>query len=330
MLLIRSCALVLPPNQYGLDFIVPVLLAPQDGHTHPVYSYIGFQSKSSMAFNQFEVVAKTRVEFSLKKCTQTGNCSRDRCNEGTACYTDEEFELVTKEQLTVVMSLGHGESEPTYDRTTFYVDNYYSNRRPAEADSRVSERHQRVQNLKRRTFLRAMMIWPSNIMRDINFECAKVYPSFGSLRKTKPNLILKRTFPSFFRRGNSGNPATIQRMIWASGESRKTLTCLISHDIINHQHLLESGRACQDIKNMINDQNTIFTDIPNFHLDFVVDSCINGSFSSFDQFNPHLRAARGNVRLPYPLRNLGNFTSEALHESIRRCIARNNGDGEPL
>ena len=108
----RFCALVLPAGQYGLDFILPVLLDTPEGQ-RPFYSYIGFQSKSSMDFSQFEAVAKTNMHYNLRKCCGVGGCAEGVCQGGSGCYTDEEFSLITEDQLIILMSLdSHGMKSP--------------------------------------------------------------------------------------------------------------------------------------------------------------------------------------------------------------------------
>ena len=148
---------------------------------------------------------------------------------------------------------------------------------------------------------------------------------------------MKRTFVSNFEnvnleRPDFGTPLTVQRMVWESrnGRPQQALTCIISHDLFNHRHLLDNTGTCQEIKNMVNARDSIFTDIPNLQKDLVVDSCINGPFSAFDQFNPHLRAARGLAPLSHPLESLPNYDVNQMSWSIDRCIDRNNGLGEPL
>ena len=100
--------------------------------------------------------------------------------------------------------------------------------------------------------------------------------------------------------------------------------------MFNHRQLLVNIGTCQDIKNMVNAHDSIFADIPNLQKDLVVDSCVNGSFSFFDQFNPHLRAARGLAPLSNPLENLPNYDVNQISWSIDRYIDRNNGLSEPL
>ena len=349
LLLMRSCALVFPSNQYGLDFIVPVLLSTSENQ-RPVYSYIGFQSKASMKFDQYEAVAKSNIQFSLKKCSETGNCysSSNYCQGGSACYTDFEYDLISKEQLVIIMSLDHSDMKKTVEQMTVHTEDFTGKRSrnsstgsqagptsiasaaiESTMSSTTASSRQYLQHLKMAVIQRAQSIWPASICRNASYRCVRKYPKLGSFSKDRPSLIIKKTFPSEF---GTENPISVHKMVWdsANGRPKQSLTCIISHDVINHQHLLDGIRSCRTIKNMVNDRTTIFTDIPDLHLDFVVDSYVNGPCSPFNQFNPHLRAARGIAPLASPLENMSNYTSGAMRAAIGRCINRNSGDGEPL
>ena len=344
LLLMRFCALVLPAGQYGLDFILPVLLATPEGQ-RPVYSYIGFQSKSSMDFSQFEAVAKTNMHYNLRKCCGVGGCAQGVCQGGSGCYTDEEFSLITEDQLIILMSLDSHGLKKSLEKLTVYhklyshstMRNPVTTTEPGAAPARPATQRRDTEVLKRNAIERARSIWRTNLLANADVRSVRKYPKMKSFNHTKPSLIVKKTFASNFENVNIvrpefGTPITVQRMVWEGRNDRpqQALTCIVSHDLLNHRHLLDSIGSCRDVKNMVNDQNSVFTDVPKLHLDLVVDSCVNGSFSAFDQFNPHLRAARGLSPLSNPLEILPNYNSEKVSESIDRCIHRNSGLGEPL
>ena len=187
LLLMRSCALALSAGQDSLDFIVPVLLATSDGQ-RPVYSYIGFQSRSSMDFPQFEAIAKTNMHYYLRKCCGVGGCSQGVCQGGSGCYTAEEFSLITEEQLVVVMSLDSHGMKKSLEKLSI-CHKLYSHTRTRNSVGTTEPASQRrdTEVLKRNAIERARSIWGTDLLANTDVRSIRMYPRMKSFNHTKPS-----------------------------------------------------------------------------------------------------------------------------------------------
>ena len=78
LLLMRSCALALSAGQMA-SISLFLFCWQQQTVKRPVYSYIGFQSRSSMDFLSLKLIAKTKMHYYLRKCCGVGGCSQGVC-----------------------------------------------------------------------------------------------------------------------------------------------------------------------------------------------------------------------------------------------------------
>ena len=104
--LMRQSGFMMPPNYYGLDFIIPVCLKDKC-NGKPVYTCIGVQVKrAASSQNPRDVVAKGMLSSHFVKCPLNGsNCKEIGCK---ACVDDDYYKLVLENQLMLVASMTGG------------------------------------------------------------------------------------------------------------------------------------------------------------------------------------------------------------------------------
>lgn len=106
------------------------------------------------------------------------------------------------------------------------------------------------------------------------------------------------------------------------GKTHK-LTCIISNDLNNLSHLI-TAKTVSICKKIVAYNNHLFDNVDDLNLAAVIDSALFGEFSKFFQYNPELRALRGEKQVSNDkFVSMEHFTKNALKSSIRATIARN-------
>lgn len=104
LMLIRSAGIVFPPNYYGYDFGVPVLLKGQKEPT-----FIGFQVKRSQADTTFNVY-KTQPLLHYVKCSSKHEPGE---NNGSCCVGKASLDKIYCNHISIILSL---DSESTLSK----------------------------------------------------------------------------------------------------------------------------------------------------------------------------------------------------------------------
>lgn len=138
------------------------------------------------------------------------------------------------------------------------------------------------------------------------------------------------------------NNLSVNHMIWNkddadnsdldSGSSyhfhRRRVTCILSHDISNQDHLF-GPPTIELIKRMVNNnQTSVLNDIPEFHKDLVMGSLVNGTFCPIISCNPQL--SKRPELLEEGTSKLTGISQQNLDKSFSRCITRASKTGEKL
>ncbi len=143
------------------------------------------------------------------------------------------------------------------------------------------------------------------------------YPVYKQLKESqKPDLLIKSVI---------NDTLSIQNLFWDRGDGKShRLTCLICNDLNMFTHLA-SPKTVDVCKQIVVYVNSLFDDVDSLNLPAVIDSALHLEFSKFHQFNPELRALRGED--PFPdgdsFESMSHYTDSKLDESIRRSINRN-------
>lgn len=308
--LLRGCGWVMPPNMMGLDFILPVL---PSGGLPP--TYIGFQSKSSMAtYNT--AISKTNMLLHMNQSSCKQYSSSCDC-----CYTKNQFNSIVSNQLVILMSLEGVKEKLRHENAKFYMI-------PQENDNVKRSKTEGLSKAAEKRNFNEMMIESANERFGINITGPPVinyvedkFPKFEDA--PCPDFIMNA--PSL------SDNISVKRMIWNENLDSNTfpcpkhqITCILSHDISNQVHLF-GKEAIKDIKDMINGQRSFLANVSDFHKDIAIDSMINGTFSPVVQFNPQLRAMSSKK-----IDELSNINADNLNKSIEECLNRSNKSGEKL
>jgi hypothetical protein len=108
-MIMRGSGIILAPNTYGLDHVIPVCLKPAENSistTKPEYSFIGVQVKRGSGSNIRKIVSKGAVSNHFVRCGLKGN---DGCNcESNTCkfrISDDYYKRILENGLMLIHSM---------------------------------------------------------------------------------------------------------------------------------------------------------------------------------------------------------------------------------
>ena len=105
--LTRQCAFSLPPNNFGIDGIIPVCLKKNDSKGRALYTFIAIQVKSDEKVD-FEHVLKMQSRLHFVNCPRADlhQASSHPFVECTFCSKDEEIKEIYQNQIGLIVSFG--------------------------------------------------------------------------------------------------------------------------------------------------------------------------------------------------------------------------------
>ena len=326
--MMRFCGFVMPPNYYGIDFIVPFLMEDSEGHfSRPIYSFIAFQSKATRA-TVHAVAYKMAASEHLVRCPITAHVDESCCvsKQCTAFFTAEEMEFICKNQVTVLLSAKNDQQTESARTTVSLRESRFNNSYQAididtvqnsltpqnfELMEELSE--ERIQtNIETLIITRNGLImrqYQNLIGKEIPYENATyaVYPKFDS-RIDAPDYIITHYL---------NVQTTLQQMMW-NLPTKKSLLCIAGQDLGCFQHLVgATGLAV--LRELANLDSSNLHSVESIHRPIVQDSLLNGIFSPYSELNPLLRGIRGLNSVRDPLENYHNtiFTAVTWSESVK-------------
>jgi hypothetical protein len=108
-MIMRGSGIILAPNTYGLDHVIPVCLKPAEdptSTTKPEYSFIGVQVKRGSGSNIRKIVSKGAISNHFVRCGLKGN---DGCNcESNTCkfrLSDDYYKRILENGLMLIHSM---------------------------------------------------------------------------------------------------------------------------------------------------------------------------------------------------------------------------------
>ena len=313
---LRQCGYHMPPNYFGIDFIVPLLIKRDDQkNIDDIFSFVAIRSRT-VNEDIVECAFKMSALFHLNRCPNKKHAKIVDCEKNECRARMEMYDIMTilEDQVVILLTAKSANSRSKRNRkfgTTVCLK-----------DSNESERiiDEALVDFKEEIF---------EFVPDLNRESMEAisFPSYFEeneiLPELRPNCILTRNLNEYF---------TLQKMIWSwseeqiedfllkkaktegeegSGEKTKkrkmALTCIAINDIQVFEHLLNANGIAL-IREIINfSTSNQFQNVEKLHKAVFQNSMLNGTFSPYYEMNPMLQKARGDNKtfplLPNPLEN---------------------------
>lgn len=304
--LLRQCGFVLPEGYLAFDYIVPYLLHGTGSSGRPIYSFIGFQSKSSQQTIHDCAVNMAANIHLLAKPNDT--------EEPNAIFNDDEMSLIYKNQLVFLLSLNNTITAEPLPGKKWNVS-VKGQIIPAAKSTQINALNRlAIRDAKNRILDRAYELCSTHLPTDRNLISVVVYPSFSKIKDSlQPEFIITNRIDS---------DISVQKMIWNSDDPERirTLTCIACQNVRKLSHLVTEN-SISIIKKIANYTASMFDDVDPFHLGVVQHSSIYGKFSNYHLCNPLLRRMRGLEAIKNPISDyFGNLNATTMASSISRCI----------
>lgn len=100
--ILRQCGFVMPPNYYGIDFIIPFVFYRNGYYQKPIYSFLAVQSKTSKE-NVSECAIKMAANLHLVRCPVHENVTACT-NSCKARFYGEEIREICENQICLLLS----------------------------------------------------------------------------------------------------------------------------------------------------------------------------------------------------------------------------------
>lgn len=100
--ILRQCGFVMPPNYYGIDFVIPFVFYRNGDYQKPLYSFLAVQSKTSKE-NVSECAIKMAANLHLVRCPvheSVAACT----NSCSARFYGEEIREICENQICLLLS----------------------------------------------------------------------------------------------------------------------------------------------------------------------------------------------------------------------------------
>lgn len=300
--LMRQCGFVLPPNYYAFDKYFPILLGVKS--ERPIYSFIGFQSKSSTVVIH-DCAAKMAANLHVVKCPihnkSKFECTDEFQHKESSVYTDDDLVEIFENNLVILETF-----ENTGPKTFSPSKTLALNPKLTKGKSLKSKAILRKSTLELPKF--NLMKEQKQDLKDAEIEIVS-FPKFDKLSLVNvPDLIITN---------NLKRNLSIQQMSWEKGT--RSLTCIAINDISHMQHLVTPS-TIEIVREIVNHTPSVFDAIDPFHLEMVQKSTLNGRFCNYSYCNPTLCKMRGINPIQDPIENYFkklNITS--LNGSLQKC-----------
>ena len=103
--ILRQCGFIMPPNYFGIDFIVPFVFIDDASTKRPIYSFIAFQSKSKKE-NIFQCASKMSMNLHYCLCTNPNHNEKSAAScspEKSKCTLFEDYQTICQNQISIVL-----------------------------------------------------------------------------------------------------------------------------------------------------------------------------------------------------------------------------------
>lgn len=98
----RQCGFIMPPNYFGLDYIIPVCLPKKDESGKAIYTFIGIQVKRGESQKIDLIAAKGAISSHFVRCPLHASCSSKNCK---ARLSDSYWKTILRSQLMLTYSM---------------------------------------------------------------------------------------------------------------------------------------------------------------------------------------------------------------------------------
>ena len=122
--MMRQCGYVLPPNYFGLDYLIPVCLKVVDNtaNNSPILTFIGHRVKKDNADNVNNALAKCEISNHFVQCPLHQNCADLNCKTRVS---DFYMKTIKENQLVILHCFGEPYHETAPSKNPVHVFDYF-------------------------------------------------------------------------------------------------------------------------------------------------------------------------------------------------------------
>ena len=211
--LMRQCGFVMPPNYFGIDFIIPILIGGSNSESKPIYSFIAFQSKTSQE-NIHDCAFKMTSMFHLVRCPVTDHTFETDCiAKNCKSYSRiEEIKEICENQLTFLFTAqAKAESATLLSSGKNVKVSLKSRIRTARPEVPVENVDKIEDDIVRESFLKFREDCES-------FESLTDEISSFNFPTLNVGNLEKRFTPDFIITNEASNAVSIHKMVWNFSE----------------------------------------------------------------------------------------------------------------
>ena len=313
--LMRNCGFIMPPNYFGIDFIIPIMLRDQDGDSNVVYSFIAFQSKS-VDSNIYDCAQKMSATHHLVRCPIKGHYTLEDCEKD---FCQSHFELkeireICENQLTILLMANSGKK----------LDNEITHLRKKISDRNSQDYPSCLKTLNEFDKPLSITSWNESCTLSVHtlewdFEEEELLQSVSKKERKRKTKEGKEKEMNNEMNNETENPKQQKEKVLSIKFKRK-MTCLAVHDICHFEHLV-TKKGVKIINDIINFSNSNFDEVDSLHLPIVQNSFLNGMFCPYIECNKLLRLMKDLPVISDPLKSYKDwFSQDKLEKSILACI----------
>ena len=349
--LMRQCGYLMPPNYFGINIIIPILVGGSNSGSKPFYSFIAFQTNTCQK-NIHDCAFKMTSMFHVARCPVPEHKFETDCKaKDCKSYSSiEKIKEICENQLTLIFT-----AQPKYE-TSLPTRKVKVSLKSRNLTARPKTPVEDVDKIE------------DDIVRECFLKFAEDCKSFDEISSfTFPTFdadYLEWPFtPDFILTNEASKAVSIHKMVWnfsekdlkssiyrnhldfsAEGERiiskslklykeeceknepsdpkffKMNSTC-ISISGINHFKNLVGQNGTKLIKEIIKFSPSNFQNIDPLHAPIVQNSLLTGSSCEYPSCNKNLLRDEGLIDVPDPTINYNRtFTNDTLFKSIKSCI----------
>ena len=315
--LLRQCGFVMPSNYPGLDKFLPILLDTAQTNGRPIYSFIGFQTKSSIV-SLPTCTAKIASWLHVVKCPiHRKSCPSNYNHKSSCLFKNSELGEIYSNSLVILNTFentGPKHFEPSLTLSLKEMRNI-----PVSENEKVAFFETAIKEFPK------ALVCPFIEGKDNEKITISTYPEieFGDREQIEiteaqvqtRNLVSRQ--PDLIFTKHIKRDLSVQ--VQAFNEGQYSTTCIAMNDFryIGNRFITTNG--VKVVREIVNHTPSVFDEIDPFHQKIVQKSVLNGVFSNYYLCNPFLTKSRGIKTIQDPMNKyFEKFNWVSLASSLER------------
>lgn len=328
--LLRQCGYVMPPNYPGLDKFLPIFLDTAQTNGRPIYSFIGFQTKSSTV-SLPNCTAKMASWLHVVKCPiHRKSCPAEYNHKSSCLFQNSELNEIYSNSLVMLDTFEN--TGPKHFQSSLKLSLKEKRNIPVSENEKIAFfetaikefpnalacpfiEENEIEKITIRTYPK-IEFGDQIEQTEINEAQAQIQTQEQTHAQIQTKNLISRQPDLIFTKHIKRN---LSVQVQAFNEGKYSTTCIAMNDFryIGNRFITSDG--IKVVREIVNHTPSVFDGIDPFHQEIVQKSVLNGMFSNYHLCNPLLTKMRGIKPIQDPMKKyFEKFNWVALASSLER------------